>query len=101
MVDYDRELIAWMMESCEHAYYTRPSLAEQARLLREADNADAAGVHTATQPPAVGVDVTDEMVERVEQTVGMGHTAWDMVDPKELIRAAAAALRTGGGSGHG
>lgn len=52
---------------------------------------------SATQPTAVGVDVTDEIVDRVEQAVGMGCTAWDIVDPKELIRAAAAALRTGGG----
>lgn len=31
---------------------------------------------------------TDLDVDRVEDAVGMGHGAWDMVDPKEIIRAA-------------
>lgn len=31
--------------------------------------------------------VDDKMVELVEDLVGMGHGAWDMVDPKELIAA--------------
>lgn len=52
---YDRELIARMLE--EHASEERPAhtagaIREQARLLRAADNADAAGVHTATLAPA-------------------------------------------------
>lgn len=33
-------------------------------------------------------DVTDEMVDEVENAVSMGTGAWDMVDPKEIIAAA-------------
>jgi len=49
------------------------------------------------QSPSEGV--SDEFVERVEQAVGMGHTAWDMVDPKEII-AAALSERTKGEADH-
>lgn len=31
--------------------------------------------------------VSDEFVETVENIVGMGHIAWDMVNPKEIIAA--------------
>lgn len=102
MADYDRELIAEMLD--EYAAFrsadlrhTRAAIAEQVNALLPADNTDAAGVHTATQPPAVGVDVSDEMVERACD-------AWDKHLPDEPIchngamRAAlTAALRTGGG----
>lgn len=61
-----------------------------------------------TRPPAApapvagdAVSVDDAMVERVEQAVGMGHTAWDMVDPKELIRAALAQDRASQGGAAG
>lgn len=40
-----------------------------------------------------GVPVTDENVEQVEFIVGMGHRAWDMVDPKELIAACNTTVR--------
>ena len=33
-------------------------------------------------------DVTDEMVEAIDDAVSMGAGAWDMVDPKELTAAA-------------
>jgi hypothetical protein len=32
--------------------------------------------------------VTDEDVEAVELVIGMGHGAWDMVDPKQILTAA-------------
>jgi hypothetical protein len=35
-------------------------------------------------PPIV---VDDDVVQAVELEVGMGCGAWDMVDPKEIIRA--------------
>jgi hypothetical protein len=67
-VEYDRELIASMLDSVLAAGefghstgYTRHSMNQQAELLRDADNRDAAGVHTATTPQnptpaASGVD---------------------------------------------
>ena len=48
-VEYDRELIAKMLDELEPVVglqHIRESVAEQARLLRAADNRDAAGVHT-------------------------------------------------------
>ena len=49
----------------------------------------------AALPVAAGAgEVDDAMVEAVESAVGMGHTAWDMVDPKEIIRAARDAAMT-------
>jgi hypothetical protein len=33
-------------------------------------------------------DVTDDQLDRIENAVGMGHKAWDCVDPKEIIAAA-------------
>ena len=32
-------------------------------------------------------EVGDGFVARIEAEVGMGHTAWDMIDPKEIIAA--------------
>ncbi len=58
---YDRELIAEMLDVCGHPKFTLEAYMEQARLLREADNADAANVGTArlaaegVQPEARGV----------------------------------------------
>jgi len=31
--------------------------------------------------------ITEEMVDRVEELVGTGRGAWDMVDPREIIAA--------------
>ena len=48
-VEYDRELIAKMLDELEPVVglqYIRESVANQARLLRAADNRDAAGVRT-------------------------------------------------------
>lgn len=49
---YDPELVARMLEDAATGgnSYTLHSILEQARLLRAADNADAAGVHTASKP---------------------------------------------------
>lgn len=62
------------------------------------DNGDLSLIRSATQPPAVGVDVSDEMVDEACD-------AWDKHLPDEPIchngamRAALhAALRTGGGA---
>lgn len=51
-------------------------------------------VHTRrlfSHPPApkaiTAEDVTDEVVDAVEDAIGMGRGAWDMVDHKELIAA--------------
>jgi len=30
-------------------------------------------------------DITDDMVDAVEEAVGMGNQAWDMTNPKEII----------------
>lgn len=46
---YDRELISLMLECPSD--YTNEAVAEQASLLRMADNRDAAGVHTAKATP--------------------------------------------------
>jgi hypothetical protein len=32
-------------------------------------------------------EVDDEFVEQVEDELGMGHGAWDMIDPEEICRA--------------
>lgn len=32
-------------------------------------------------------EVTEEMVELIEDIVGMGSNAWDCVDPREIIAA--------------
>jgi len=53
-VDYDRELIIGMLENPSD--YTVKAIAEQVSLLRTADNAEAAGVHTA-QRVAAGDEV--------------------------------------------
>lgn len=37
-------------------------------------------------------DVTDEHAEQVEEAVGVGSGAWDMLDPKEILAAAADSL---------
>lgn len=37
-------------------------------------------------------DITDDQLDRVENAVGMGHNAWDCVDPKEIIAAAVAVM---------
>lgn len=51
-VAYDRELIATMLhEGASVHKFTADAIREQIRLLRDADNADAAGVRTARQPP--------------------------------------------------
>src|SRR5688572_29807633 len=46
-VPYDRDLIARMLDVCGHPKFTLDAYMEQARLLREADKADAANVGTA------------------------------------------------------
>lgn len=46
-VPYDRELIARMLDVCGHPMFTLDAYREQARLLREADNAGAEKVGTA------------------------------------------------------
>lgn len=33
-------------------------------------------------------DVTDDQLDRIEYAVGMGHKAWDCVNPREIIAAA-------------
>ncbi len=74
---YDRELIARMLEARPSAY-TFAARLEQVELLRAADNADAAGVHTAHQPstPAIGeqgeVRMTDQGI-----TTGLARPAGD------------------------
>ena len=72
MGDYDRAMVADALYNLADAItsgeldgagrYTPSALVEQADMLIEAYNADAAGVHTATQPPAVGVDVSEGFV---------------------------------------
>lgn len=57
---YDRELIARMLEAFADwgalgGGFKPEAAMEQARLLRAADNRDAAGVHTARREPAAGV----------------------------------------------
>ena len=37
-------------------------------------------------------DITPEMVEAVENAVGMGSGAWDCVDPRKIIAASRAAI---------
>jgi hypothetical protein len=57
----------------------------------------------ATQPPAVGVDVTDEMVERACAAF-YADDAWvtNTNRARDFMREAlTAALRTGGGADHG
>lgn len=54
--EYDRELIAEMLDDLTagtQTKYTLTAIAEQTRLLREADNRDAAGVHTAKREDGV------------------------------------------------
>lgn len=45
-----------------------------------------------THPPAHKAidisDITESMVDKVGELAGMGHGAWDMVYPKEIIAAA-------------
>lgn len=53
-VDLDYELIARMLEAGPGTY-TSEAVVEQVRLLRAADNRDAAGVHTARRAAPVGV----------------------------------------------
>lgn len=51
-MNYDRDLIASVLENLMAGgglQYSRDSVIEQARLLREADDKDAAGVHTAAR----------------------------------------------------
>lgn len=109
MADYDRELIACMLDEYERhtacgmdLAHLESSIAQQARLLREADNADAAGVHTATQPPAVGVDVSalraliSEWKKYAQESMGTQmYAALALSDCAEELEAA---LRTGGGA---
>ena len=33
------------------------------------------------------IEIDDEYVDAVELAVGMGSGAWDMIDPREIIRA--------------
>lgn len=33
------------------------------------------------------INIADEDVYKIEEKVGMGSGAWDMVDPKEIIKA--------------
>lgn len=33
------------------------------------------------------LEVDDEFIDRVENRLGMGHGAWDDLDPKEIARA--------------
>lgn len=68
MGDYDKAMVADALYNLADAItsgeldgagrYAPSALVEQADMLIKAYNADAAGVHTATQPPAVGVDVS-------------------------------------------
>lgn len=60
-VEYDRELIAKMLEDAALSYdmgagiFNPDSIREQIRLLCEADNRDAAGVRTASRDPVGGL----------------------------------------------
>ena len=56
-VQYDRQSIASMLESGVNLVYSPVSIAEQARLLRAADDAEAAGVRTARREPKPAADV--------------------------------------------
>jgi hypothetical protein len=40
-------------------------------------------------------EVTDEIIEAVENSVGMGVGGWDMVDPREIIAASVNAVVNG------
>lgn len=105
MADYDRALIAEMLDeyaACRSAdlRHTRAAIAEQVNALLAADNADAAGVRTATQPPAVGVDVSEEMVRDAAFAMAAEDGGEYVIDHYEVMARAAlhAALRTGGGA---
>lgn len=55
---YDRELIARMLDhNCNvTGFFSRDAIAEQARLLREAGNAEAASIRTVNRSPSVAGD---------------------------------------------
>jgi len=90
-VEYDRELIACMLEMSAGCIETfnETSMREQARLLRDADNAAAARVGTAR---AGGGDVTDEMVERAAKAYCHWFNGREGVNTLALRQALAAAL---------
>lgn len=74
--EYDRDLIADMLDglSSDTCAWSAEAIREQARLLREADNRDAACVHTAKRdaPPAGGFVVVTDMQEFVHPDYGTG-----------------------------
>lgn len=41
-----------------------------------------------SEQPTGQIEIADEFIEQVENAVGMGHGAWDMVPAKELLSAA-------------
>jgi len=78
--EYDRELIACMLEG--QGEYTLEAMVEQARLLREADNRDAAGVRTvnlsaAPQQPAEAVYLIKDDFGLWREQTKAEHDWWD------------------------
>jgi hypothetical protein len=66
--EYDRELIAKMLDELEPVVglqYIRESVANQARLLRAAENRDAAGVRTVCNPPTAPVVVNEDYTDAI------------------------------------
>ena len=53
---------------------------------------DHAAVYARAMRDAVGVDVDDAMILAVEEHVGMGSGAWDMVKASEIIRGSIIAV---------
>jgi hypothetical protein len=46
-----------------------------------------------TPAPKVSEEEVTRIVAEVEESVGMGHGAWDMVDPREIVRAVLTAAK--------
>ncbi len=65
--------IAWKREDLERIHALIPQALERRDALR--------AIEESRQP-----EVNENFVEKVEDCVGMGHGAWDMVDPVEICK---------------
>jgi hypothetical protein len=66
--------------------------ASRPKLVLSAGEASAMSASERGKRIDCGMRITDEDVEAVERAVGMGHGAWDCVDPRTIISAAVALL---------
>jgi hypothetical protein len=94
---YDRELIARMLEEVIGGPYSRAAVEEQIRLLRDADNTEAASIRTVNRSPSVAGDAGElrRLADEMERQWHDARAPWLHFGDIGMIRRLATAEQPG------